>query len=127
MNPPYVQKFDELPYYEQDSGTNITYQFVVKPGAMGLLSAGRVRLTGPTRKATDAHPDWDQIYLVFKGSGTVLVAGEEHRVGPGHVVRVPRNTAHGVRLAEGESLEYVYVNAFTSPQVLAERVRTLPK
>lgn len=127
MKTPHVQKLDDLPFYEQDSGANITYQFVVRPGEMGLLSAGRVRLKGPTRKSTDSHPDWDQLYIILKGSGTVLVAGEEHPVGPGHVVRVPRHTDHGVRLAEGESLEYVYVNAFANPEVLAEFVRTLPK
>jgi mannose-6-phosphate isomerase-like protein (cupin superfamily) len=126
MKSTYVQTLDELPFYEQDSGPNITYQYVVKPGAMGLLSSGRVRLQGPTCKADDVHPDWDQLYIILKGAGVVLVAGEEHRVAAGHVVRVPRHTRHGVRLEKGESLEYVYVNAFASEEVLAKRVAAPP-
>jgi mannose-6-phosphate isomerase-like protein (cupin superfamily) len=121
-----VEHLDSLPGYQQDSGPNIRYQFVVKPGTMGLMSAGRVRLKGPTKKAKDVHTGWDQIYLVLRGAGQVVVGDKTFRVASNHVVRIPRNTLHGVILSEGEELEYVYVNAFQNEAALNELLRTLP-
>lgn len=119
-----VAQLDQLPYYEQDSGANITYQFVVRPGSMGLMSSGRVRATGPTRKALDHHDGWDQIYIILAGKGTVLLDGREYPVSAGSVARIPRGTEHGVALAEGESLEYVYVNAFRDQAALDTLLKT---
>ncbi len=119
----YVEQLENLEYYEQDSGENITYQFVVKPGTMGLMSSGRVRLKGPTKKALDTHNGWDQVYIVLDGSGTVIVGDEEHPVGPGSVARIPNGTRHGVMLKEGEALEYVYVNAFVNDNALQKLMR----
>jgi mannose-6-phosphate isomerase-like protein (cupin superfamily) len=118
-----VDRFSDLPYYEQESGPGIVYQFVVKPGALGLLSAGRVRAKGPTTKAADAHPEWDQIYLILRGTGKVLVGSRYYRVAAGSVVRIPRGARHAVRLASGERIEYVYVNAFTDRKALDRCVR----
>ncbi|MCC7518031.1 MAG: cupin domain-containing protein [Verrucomicrobiae bacterium] len=118
----YAEHIDQLRYYEQDSGPNITYQFVVSPGTMGLMSAGRVRLSGPTTKARDRHAGWDQVYIVLCGQGTIVVAEQRHRVGPGYVVRIPRNTWHHVELNAGDTLDYIYVNAFQSEQALAELI-----
>jgi len=120
---PPVQHLDELPYYEQDSGANITYQFLVRPGSMGRLSSGRVRLQGPTAKALDAHAGWDQIYLVLNGSGIVTVGTEDFPVAVGSVVRIPRHTRHGVSLRAGQHLEYVYFNAFEDLEALRELER----
>lgn len=113
-----VLHLDDLEYYEQDSGPNITYQYVVKGGTMGLLSGGRVRLKGPTKKEEDIHDGWDQVYLVLRGKGAVIVGDETYPVGPGTVVRVPRGTNHGVILEEGEELEYCYFNAFINEDAI---------
>jgi mannose-6-phosphate isomerase-like protein (cupin superfamily) len=123
----HVQHLDELPHYEQDSGENITYQFVVRPGSMGRMSAGRVRLEGPTTKTLDAHEGWDQVYIVLKGEGTVIVGGSEFRVRAGHVARIPQGTRHGVVLREGQRLEYVYVNAFRDLDALRELAGQYPE
>lgn len=114
-----VLHVDDLEYYEQDSGENITYQFVVKPGTMGLLSAGRVRLEGPTTKALDVHDGWDQAYYVIGGTGKIVVGEDTHPVEAGYVARVPAGTNHGVVLEAGEQMEYIYFNAFKSQEALA--------
>lgn len=113
-----VEKFEDLEYYEQHTGENILYQYVVKPGTLGLMSAGRVRLTGPTRKTEDVHETWDQIYIILKGSGTIIVGDQSYPVGPEHVVRVPTGTNHGVVMGDGEEMEYVYVNAYVNDEAL---------
>jgi mannose-6-phosphate isomerase-like protein (cupin superfamily) len=113
-----VDRFEDLEYYELDVGPKITFQHAVKPGAMGLLSAGRVCLEGPTLKAIDTHGSWDQVYIVVEGTGTVIVGEDEHPVGPRMVVRIPAGKRHGVRLEEGERLEYLYANAHVSRAAL---------
>jgi mannose-6-phosphate isomerase-like protein (cupin superfamily) len=115
--------FDDLEPNEQDSGDHISYQFVVKPGTLGLMSAGRVRLRGPTTKQLDTHEGWDQVYLIQAGSGRVIVGNEEIRAGPRMAVRIPRHTLHGVVLDEGETLEYIYVNAFVDEAALEKLKR----
>ena len=120
-----AERLDDLPYYAQDSGANILYQFVVKPGTLGLMSAGRVRAKGPTKKAMDAHPGWDQIYIILNGTGTVVVGKRKFKVGPGHIVRIPVHTPHGVILAQGEAIEYIYVNAFANRKALAKLIKTI--
>jgi mannose-6-phosphate isomerase-like protein (cupin superfamily) len=120
-----VLHVDDLEYYEQDSGANITYQYVVKPGMMGLLSSGRVRLKGPTAKAMDVHEGWDQAYYVIHGSGVIVVGNRKFRVGPGYVARVPAGMPHGVILARGERMEYIYFNAFKNRRALLGLVKTL--
>jgi mannose-6-phosphate isomerase-like protein (cupin superfamily) len=116
----HVEHFDNLEHYEQDSGANITYQFIVKPGTMGLLSAGRVRLKGPTHKADDVHDGWDQVYLILSGAGSVLVGENTYPVKPGDIIRIPKGIKHGVILEGREKLEYCYFNAFDSQDAIAQ-------
>lgn len=118
-----VEHVDELEYYEQDSGENIVYQFVVRPGTMGLLSSGRVRLKGPTTKEMDTHSDWHQAYYVIGGKGKIVVGDESYPAEAGYVARVPAGTNHGVVLAEGEEMEYIYFNAFRNQEVLDKMLR----
>ena len=118
-----VLHVDDLEYYEQDSGENIEYQFVVRPGTMGLLSSGRVRLKGPTTKAMDVHEGWDQAYYVIRGKGRIVVGEASFPVEGGYVARVPAGTNHGVILEEGEEMEYIYFNAFRSREALEGLLR----
>ena len=120
-----VERLDELEYYEQESGPNITYQYIVKPGTMGLLSAGRVRLKGPTEKLLDKHEGWDQVYLVLSGTGSVVVGDRSYPVEGGTVVRVPRGTKHGVILGQEQELEYCYFNAFADAKALSSFMTSL--
>ena len=122
--PKSVEKLHQLPCYEQDSGAGILYQFVVRPGAMGLMSAGRVRAQGPTTKALDIHKGWDQIYIVLRGAGTMILGKRRHRISAGSIVRIPQGTLHGVELKKGQRIEYIYVNAFENRKALDRLIKT---
>ena len=122
-----VESFDQMPAYTQDSGANISYRLAIKPTTMGRLSAGVVRLTGPARKAADTHAGWDQMYLIISGRGEVQVNGKSFPVSARHVVRIPEGTHHAVSVAEGETLEYVYVNAFSDLKVMASAAEYFDK
>ena len=43
-----------------------------------------------------AHPT-DEFYIVYSGSGLVIVGDEERAVNPGDVIEIPRNAMHSMR------------------------------
>jgi mannose-6-phosphate isomerase-like protein (cupin superfamily) len=106
----YVKKFEECLTYEQESGPNVEYQRLLPRGVVADLSMGLVTLVGPTYTKTGRHTDWHQVYLVISGSGTVKIGEKAVRVEGPTIVVIPYNTDHAVELAEGETMQYIYVN-----------------
>lgn len=106
----YVKKFEECPTYEQESGPNVEYRRLLPRGVVADLSMGLVALVGPTYTKTGRHSDWRQVYLVISGSGTVKIGEKAVRVEGPTVVVIPHNADHAVELAEGERMQYIYVN-----------------
>ena len=45
---------------------------------------------------THKHPT-HEVYIVFSGTGTVVVGDEEAKVGPGDVIDIPPNKLHTMR------------------------------
>ncbi len=71
---------------------------------------GLVTLVGPTYTQTGHHTDSYQVYLVLSGNGTVRIGEKAVHVEGPTVVVIPHNTDHAVELAEGETMQYIYVN-----------------
>lgn len=40
------------------------------------------------------HPNFDEVYIIHSGLGSVVLDGESHEVGPCDVVWIPRGTRH---------------------------------
>jgi mannose-6-phosphate isomerase-like protein (cupin superfamily) len=118
-----VDHFEQLRTYEVEGGSGINCQYIVKPGEMGLLSGGRIRLTGPANTPEKTHDGWDQVYVILSGSGRAVLDGKEYPVQAGNIVCVPCGTPHTVLLKEGEQMEYCYFNAFRSDEALKERLQ----
>ena len=57
-----------------------------------------------------AHKEKEQIFFVLDGEGEVTVDGVTQMVKPGHLVFVPRNTAHTTEATNGE-LTYLCLNS----------------
>ncbi|MHC4714093.1 MAG: cupin domain-containing protein [Planctomycetota bacterium] len=110
MSDDLVKRFTDCEFY-REGGRNAYYKIIPK-GAMGNVAAGYVVVEGPETTPANAHTDWEQAYLVIGGSGTLVLGGERIPVGAGMVARIPLETEHYVEVAEGETLEYVYVNRF---------------
>jgi len=105
-----VAKFTDCEFY-QEGGRNAYYK-IIPQGTMGNVAAGYVVVEGPETTPANAHTDWEQAYLVIGGSGTLYLDGAPHPVEAGMVARIPLETEHYVEVAEGERLEYIYVNRF---------------
>ncbi len=105
-----VKRFVDCEYY-QEGGRNAYYKIIPK-GTMGNVAAGHVVVEGPETTPSNAHTGWEQAYLIIGGSGTLVLGGVRHAVEAGMVARIPLETEHYVEVAEGERLEYVYVNRF---------------
>lgn len=113
---PKITPFAECPYYEQEKEGEIKYQSLLAKGELGNLGSGLVRMKGPAKSIYNFHTEWEQIYLVLAGSGTIILNDAEHHIEAPCIIQVPTGTKHGVVLAEDEQLTYIYVNDFLSEE-----------
>jgi putative monooxygenase len=58
-----------------------------------------------------AHRDSEQIYVIVRGHGTMIVEGEERQVEEGCAILIPPNSRHAIRNTGAEPLEYVAATA----------------
>lgn len=73
---------------------------------------------GPGGRQLPHHHDPEQVYVVVRGTGRMLVGGEERDLGPGDLARVPPGAAHGiVNTGDGP---LVYVSAATPAFAVTE-------
>lgn len=110
MSDDHVKHFTDCEFY-QEGGRNAYYK-IIPQGTMGNVAAGYVVVEGPETTPPNAHTGWEQAYLVIGGSGTLVLGGKRHRVEAGMVARIPLETEHYVEVADGERLEYIYLNRF---------------
>jgi len=105
-----IRTFAECEPYSQEEPGTASFRWALKKNEVPGLQIGWVRLEGPIHKTPAAHQEWDQVYLVFSGSGTIHVGDKGRHVEGPAVVIIPRDTRHSVELREGEAMEYVFVN-----------------
>jgi mannose-6-phosphate isomerase-like protein (cupin superfamily) len=65
-----------------------------------------------TQQPLHRHPDQEQVYVIVRGRGTMLVGPESAEVAQGMLVFVPPGTDHAIRNDGTELLSYV---SATSP------------
>jgi mannose-6-phosphate isomerase-like protein (cupin superfamily) len=65
-----------------------------------------------TQQPLHRHPDLEQVYVIVRGRGTMLVGAEQGEVVEGMLVFVPPDTDHAIRNDGTERLSYV---SATSP------------
>jgi mannose-6-phosphate isomerase-like protein (cupin superfamily) len=107
---PFVRPQQEWTPYTQPEPPGASFLRVLDQDEVPGLTLGHVTLNGPIHKTPATHDDWEQVYLILSGSGTVHLGGTSRKIsGPGVIV-IPRHTLHSVELAAGESLKYVYIN-----------------
>lgn len=106
---PSFTPFDLCAPYTQDDAPGLSFRKVLPEGIIANVDMGLVIAEGPTHKFPGTH-EWDQVYLIFRGTGWVHLAGERIRVDRPGIVVIPKGTEHSVEVGEGEVMEYVYVN-----------------
>lgn len=61
------------------------------------------------------HDDTEQVFYVVSGGGTLFIGpngGEQFRVKPGDLVRIPRGTLHRIQCQSSGPLTYLSIDCF---------------
>ncbi|HUA44003.1 MAG TPA: cupin domain-containing protein [Solirubrobacteraceae bacterium] len=64
-----------------------------------------------SQQKVHAHRDSEQIYVIVRGRGTMIVEGEEREVEAGCAVLIPPLSHHAIRNTGAEPLEYITATA----------------
>ncbi len=112
----YFKPFDECDSYTQEDAPGLSFRKVLPEGVIADVDMGLVTAEGPTHKFPGVH-DWDQAYLVFRGTGYIhlggclaAACGRKLRIDRPGIVLIPRGTEHSVEVDPGVIMQYVYVN-----------------
>ncbi len=69
---------------------------------------------GPnSQQALHSHPGAEQVYVIVRGHGEMIVGNEREEVGAGAMILIPPDTDHAIRNPSDETL--VYVSAASPP------------
>lgn len=99
---------------------------VVTGGEGGLANVHVVRVT---RGSTHYHRDYDEVYYVLSGHGTIIMSGDTDDSGgrwqlrPGAVAVIPRGVAHEIIADDGQELEFII---FGTPPMSIDDPRARP-
>lgn len=94
---------------------------IVTGGEGGVAN---VHVITVTEGGLHVHRQYDEVYYVLSGTGTVTIADEEHPLRPGTVVVLPAGTPHALRAAPGTRLEFVI---FGTPPMSIDDPRARPE
>lgn len=103
----YTQKVDESPKNRRGSGQ--TSHLLLAPGQFGSQNMAVTWVHGApgSRQPLHAHPESEQIYVIVRGRGTMVVGGEEQDVSAGTAVFIPAGTEHAIHNPGPDDLDYV--------------------
>ena len=105
-----VRLFEQCESYTQHEPGLASFRWILKQGEIPEVCMGLVSLEGPIHKTPGVHQEWDQVYLVFSGTGMVHLDNRSERIASPSAVIIPAGTRHSIELQRGEKIEYVYVN-----------------
>jgi mannose-6-phosphate isomerase-like protein (cupin superfamily) len=94
---------------------------IVTGGEGGVANVHVVRVTKGT---PHVHADYDEVYYVLSGSGTITLERATHPLRPGSVAVIPAGVAHSLEAGRGEELEFVI---FGTPPMDIEDERARPR
>jgi mannose-6-phosphate isomerase-like protein (cupin superfamily) len=57
------------------------------------------------------HQGYDEVYYVLKGSGALIIDGQEHPLRPGAAAVIPRGCVHSLKADQGEPLEFIIIGS----------------
>jgi mannose-6-phosphate isomerase-like protein (cupin superfamily) len=97
--------------------------FLMDAGDLGSrnLTVTWVDVPPGAEQRAHSHPDSEQIYVIVRGEGRMMVAGDEQDVGEGDLVFIPPATSHGIVNRGSETL--IYVSAASPPVSMEELYR----
>jgi mannose-6-phosphate isomerase-like protein (cupin superfamily) len=100
-----ITRRDSLPAYVTLDGSEIREWVAPSLGRPQSLAEATVPAGGSTR--AHLHRESEEIYLVIRGSGRMLLGDEEHAIGVGDCVVIPSGTVHRLWADPAEPLVVV--------------------
>ncbi len=94
---------------------------VVTGGDGGVANVHVVRVT---KGSEHYHAEYDEVYYVLSGRGTISFGTETHPLRPGTATVIPRGLRHSLEAADGDTLEFVI---FGTPAMAFDDERARPR
>ncbi len=109
----FVQSLSDAPTNERGDG-QVSY-LTLAPGQHGSsnLAVTWVECAPGSQQSLHAHQDSEQVYVIVRGEGRMLVDEEEQVVGPGDTIFIAPRSRHAIR-NEGD-VELIYASAASPP------------
>ena len=112
---PYFRPFDECEPYTQKDAAGLSFNWALPKGVIPGLQMGLVTAEGPTHKFAATHAEWDQVYLVFKGSGYIYLNDKQIRIDRPGIIVIPNGTKHSIEVDDGQVMQYIFVHKYLEP------------
>ena len=109
---PYFKPLDECVPYTPEDADGLSFRTVLPENTFADVQIGLVIAQGPTRKFADTHTEWDQAYVVFRGTGHIYLNDEKIRIDRPGVAVIPHGTKHSIEADAGQTLQYIFFNRF---------------
>ena len=93
---------------------------IVTGGEGGVANVHVVRVTNGL---PHVHADYDEVYYVLSGKGTITLDDETHALSPGTVAVIPAGVAHSLEADAGTELEFII---FGTPAMAIDDERARP-
>jgi mannose-6-phosphate isomerase-like protein (cupin superfamily) len=86
---------------------------LLAPGQFGSrrMAITLVEAAPESQQSLHCHPDSEQVYVIVRGQGVMIVADEESQVGAGTLVFIPPGADHAIRNEGPDMLAYVSATA----------------
>jgi mannose-6-phosphate isomerase-like protein (cupin superfamily) len=100
---------------ENRRGNGQVSSLLLAPGQFGSrnLAITWVEAAPGSQQSLHSHPEREQVYVIVRGSGRMIVSGEEHEVQGGDLVFIPPGAEHAIHNHTQDQL--VYVSATSPP------------
>ena len=109
---PYFKPFEQCDAYTQEDAEGLSFRMVLPKDLLQDVQMGLVTAEGPTHKFAATHTEWDQTYIIFRGTGYIYLNDEKIRIDRPGIVFIPNGTKHSIESDAGQTMQYVYVNRY---------------
>jgi len=108
------------PYSEAIKSPRTVSRTIVPANTIPRFCMGSVETVGPDEVAPHAHPMLEQLFFGLPGNACVVTADDaEAALGERALLHIPLGSQHGVRVAEGNRMHYIWMDFFRHEEDLA--------
>lgn len=118
---PYFVQYSECePYAEAIKSPTTVSRTIVPAHTLPRFCMGSVEARGPDEVAAHAHPVLEQLFFGLPGNSCVVSADRaETALGERTLLHIPPGSSHGVRVGEGQTMHYLWMDFFKQEGDLA--------